>query len=106
MRLILSPAIWLTHFSVVYLLLTFVCASSTASRNFMGMNAFILGIAIASVVALGAIGAVAHSARRDRDHSDAERSFSARVSVVLAMLSAVAVVWVAYPAFVLPACES
>jgi hypothetical protein len=95
-RLALAPAVWLAHFTAVYALASVACERVPA------------GVAAASALALGfylAFGLLDYRRLRAR-RGDGEQAFVARVNVLLCALAALATLWVAYPAFVLPACAS
>lgn len=107
MRLLLAPAIWVAHFIVLYLLVSLVCAGGAADVMLFGYGIVPVGATLATVVALSLITATAWGdVRRLRKPGDGDRTFIARVGVLLCALSALAVTWGAYPAFVLPACAS
>lgn len=107
MKLVVAPGIWLTHFSAVYVLLSLACASEAAQRTLFGFGIVPFGVALATLAALALIAAAAWADRRRlRELRAGPGAFTARVSVLLCALSALAVGWVAYPAFVLPACAS
>lgn len=96
MRLALAPAVWLAHFAAVYVLASVACERVPA------------GVAAASVLALGfflAFGLFEYRRLRAQP-GDGEKVFAARVNVLLCALAALATLWVAYPAFVLPPCAS
>ena len=105
MKLAVAPGIWLAHFTLVYVLLSLVCATETAALTLSGFGIVPLGVALATVAAVGLIAAAAWSdLRRLGALQDGPDAFVPRASLLLCGLSALAVVWVAYPAFVLPAC--
>ena len=108
MKLALAPAIWLVYFNVVYVLLSLACSTEVSGRTFLGMGVVPAGVAIATVAALALIAAGAWGdLRRLRAAGGGSTPlFVARASALLAALSALAVIWVAYPAFMLPPCAS
>jgi hypothetical protein len=91
MRLSFAPAVWMAHFLAVYVLATLVCERAAA------------GAAVVTLAALAAFLLQGLSDYRIMKREGAE-AFVARTSLLLCALSALAVLWVAYPAFVLPAC--
>ena len=107
MKLVVAPAVWLGHFTVVYVLHSLVCAAGVESHAAFGVGIARLGVAAATVVALALIAAAASvDLRRPRTDGSESEPFIARVTLLACALSALAVLWVAYPAFVLPACAS
>jgi hypothetical protein len=95
MRLALAPGVWLIHFTVVYVLASVAC------------ERLVLGTAAATGMALAIyLGAGIADYRRSRDAESGQTAFISRTSVLLCAFSALATLWVAYPAFVLPPCAS
>ena len=95
MRLALAPAVWLAHFALVYV------AASVACERLVPLTA---AATLAAIALYGAAAAV--DWRRLRGAMDGTASFVSRSNVALCALSALATLWVAYPAFVLPPCAS
>jgi hypothetical protein len=92
-RLAIAPVTWLAHFVAVYVLATLACEHAAP------------GAAVATAVALAtflATGMVDY--RRWRALPEGTAGFVSLTSLLLCALSALAALWVAYPAFVLPAC--
>lgn len=93
MRLAIAPTVWLAHFLAVYVLATIACEAAA------------LAAAIATAVALAALlatGIVDYG--RWRASPEDTAGFVSSTSLLLCALSALAALWVAYPAFTLPAC--
>lgn len=94
MRLALAPAVWLVHFTAVYALATLACERLAP------------GVVAATALALAVFfvaGLVDYRRWRARG---GEGDFVARINVLLCALSALATLWVAFPAFVLPPCAA
>ena len=107
MMLVAAPSIWLAHFTLVYVLLSLACASGAVASSPFGVGVLPLGVAAATAVALSLIGGVAWRARTlERPDDGSRAAWVARLSFILCGVSALAVAWVAYPAFVLPPCVS
>jgi hypothetical protein len=93
MRLAIAPAVWLAHFVAVYGLATLACEQAA------------VGAAAATAVALAAFlatGIVDYG--RWRASPEGTAGFVSSTSLLLCALSALAALWVAYPAFTLPSC--
>lgn len=93
MRLVLAPALWLAHFLAVYLIATLACERAAPGA------ALATAIALAAFLAIGVV-----DYRRWRGRRGDTPGFVALTSLLLCALSALAALWVAFPAFVLPAC--
>lgn len=105
LSLFASPLIWTAHFVLCYGLVSLACAYGFAGAR--------IGVGLLTVIALALLGAVAgfHLAkRRAVRHSKAPdagmQAFFALNSLMLCGLSAVALVWVALPAALLPTCAA
>jgi hypothetical protein len=88
-KLFFSPAVWMAHFLAVYLLATLAC-----ERLAVGAAA----VTVLALAALLARGFVDYG----RVRRDGTEAFVSLTSLLLCGLSALAALWVAYPAFVLP----
>ena len=103
LSLVSAPLIWAAHFVVCYLLVSMACA-----LDFGGMRS---GIAVVTVAALALIALAGWSnwrkwaaARRgERPDAPLDAFFSLNALMLCAM-SALALVWVAFPATMLPLC--
>lgn len=112
--LIVAPTVWAMHFLVCYITAALSCAGSTAPFGRIdGARVF---IGVATLVALGLIGTTGLRAWREWSASGInpphDRSTDAHrerllefATVLLAGLSAVAVLFVALPAFVYVDCR-
>lgn len=95
MKLALAPAVWLAHFTFVYVVASVACerlAMATATATLAALAVY--------------AGAALTDWRRLRRPADPPNRFVSRTHLALCALSALATLWVAYPAFVLPACAS
>lgn len=95
MKLTLAPAVWLAHFTFVYVVASVACerlAMATAAATLAALAVY--------------AGAALTDRRRLHDPANGPSRFVARTHLALCALSALATLWVAYPAFVLPACAS
>lgn len=105
--MVAGPVIWSVHFVVCYVLVSLACSLGWSTPGVAGMNFAELGIALVTLAALGLLGYTgAINMRKYRDagaDNDVSR-FVALNSLLLCGLSMVAMVWVAFPALVLPTC--
>lgn len=118
LSLVSAPIVWAAHFVACYVLVSLACA--------YGFGRVGTGIAVLTLAALGLIGysTLANwrkwkrmQAREPRPSSSAPglssdktavdtSRFFALTSAMLGILSAVALIWVAFPAAILPPCAS
>lgn len=116
--LVSAPVIWSVHFVACYVLVSLACA-----YGFGGVGT---GIAVLTIAALAMLAYVArinwhkwnhaqrpsHPSQAPRHDSQAEHrapelnSFFSLTSMMLCALSAVALMWVAFPAVLLPDCAA
>lgn len=93
MRLTLAPAVWLVHFTFVYVVASVAC------------ERLVPAAAVATAAALLVFFATALlDYRRWRRLGSGPQAFVSAASVLVCALAAVATLGVAYPAFILPAC--
>ena len=95
-----GPAVWAAHLFVVYGTEALACTPGV-----MSPRRAVLLITIATIVALAALAAfVALQYRANRGRLREEFAFLQQISIALALLAAVAVLWGAAPASLLPPC--
>ena len=107
MRLLIAPGVWLAHFTFAYVLVSLVCSAGGAQREILGIALVPLTVGMATIAACAVFvlqGWVDY--RRWRAHEAGTQGFISIVSVLLCGLSAIGVLWVAFPAFVLPPCAA
>ena len=107
MRLLIAPGVWLAHFTFAYVMVSLVCAAGAAEREILGIAVVPLAVGAATVAACALFlvqGVIDY--RRWRSLDDRTRAFTSIVSVLLCGLSALGVLWVAFPVFVLPPCAA
>ena len=92
-RLAYAPTLWLAHFLAVYVIATLACEHAAAGA------AATTAVVLAAFLATGAV-----DYRRWRARRDDPAGFVSLTSLLLCALSALAALWVAYPAFMVPAC--
>lgn len=107
MRLLVAPSVWLAHFTFSYVVVSLVCSAEAAGRELLGFALVPLAVGAATIAACALFvvqGYIDYS--RWRTLEDRTRVFTSVVSVMLCGLSALGVLWVAFPAFVLPPCAA
>lgn len=97
------PLIWAAHFFVIYVVTALACARRFAHIEWMGVGVVPWSIAVATLAALAAIAAICREGMRG-DFAQDSTDFARWSTVALGALSAVAIVWEAIPAFIVPAC--
>jgi hypothetical protein len=103
-QMLTGPVIWFAHFVVLYGAEALICTPPLASSG--AMTSVTIAATLAALVALGIFAAIVmrRPATASRNHSDAGLLRS--VSLLLALLSAIAVTWVALPTAILPVCAA
>ncbi len=114
-RVIASPIVWALHFLFCYVAVAIYCEKAGREANLGDMR---IAVAIATVIALGLIGWSSHTLWRVRGRSLTDNDFEfehntpeerhrflSHVALMLCVLSAVAVLFVALPAFYLATCR-
>jgi hypothetical protein len=104
--MIAAPIVWAVHFLLVYILVSLACGFGWNDGRLIGLDPAEFGIAVATLAALALIAYIAVlNLRKYRRALAAPTSrFIALTALLLGVLSAVAVVWVALPTFMLPTC--
>jgi hypothetical protein len=101
-QILTGPVIWFAHFIVLYGAEALICTPPFEQPSTM------MWISAASTLgAIGALGAFATFAVRrpsDTSRTRSAATFLRAASLLLALLSAIAVIWVALPTLVLPVC--
>jgi hypothetical protein len=105
-----APVIWMAHFVICYIVVSLVCALQLTETRIVGMNPAQFGVAVATLLALllmGGMAVVQFRKWRDPSGPDPELTrFFAANTLLLCGLSALALVWVAFPSVLLPACTA
>jgi uncharacterized membrane-anchored protein len=105
LQLFTGPVIWFAHFVTLYGAEALICTPGLASAGTMAWAAG--AVTLAALAALGGFGImVMRRPAHDPAGSHTGATFLRRATLLLAMLSAIAVVWVALPVAVLPVCAS
>jgi hypothetical protein len=96
-----GPAVWAAHFVVMYGAHALICARVAAN----GVNLWLAVAASATALALLALaGIIAARVRRSRARSNGHAMFARDLTIALAALSMLGVLWVALPVAVMPPC--
>jgi len=103
--LLAGPLIWSAHYLFIYAVNALRCARSPAllSGMWLGFSGAAWMIVMSSLLALIAMGWVVVRQYR-RKASAGEPAFHARLTTMLCLLSAMAVVWQTLPVFMVSAC--
>lgn len=102
LQMLTAPVIWFAHFVVLYGTEALVCTPSLANPGAMTWITI-----VATLAALGALGAFAVHLMRNPARTvpaDGAATLLHVASLLLALLSALAVIWVALPTMILPVC--
>jgi hypothetical protein len=100
LQMLTGPVIWFAHFVVLYGAEALICTPPLASPG--AMTSITIAATLAALVALAIL--MRRPATASRNHSDAGLLRSA--GLLLALLSAIAVIWVALPTAILPVCAA
>jgi hypothetical protein len=95
-----GPAVWAAHFVVMYGAHALICARMGTSA----ISLWTVLAACATALALLALAGIIAVRVRSRARSNGETTFARDLTVALAALSMLGVVWVALPAAVMPPC--
>jgi hypothetical protein len=111
LSMIAAPIIWAAHFLGCYVLVSLACMIGWEDRTVFGLNPADIGIALLSAAALVLLCYTCainyekyRQAPTDEDGNHDIDGFIALNSVLLSLLSTVALVWVAFPTLMLPTC--
>lgn len=109
LAVIAGPMVWTAHFLACYLTVSLACAAGSAGL----VPPTIAVVTAASLVLLAGIGLAAWRRWRSgrgrehtRGHDAAVAPFLGLVTLMLSVLSAIAVLWVALPGAMLPSCAA
>lgn len=106
LRMLIAPAIWFAHFSLLYAAETLICIGPPADRGTtMGWSVLLAtAAALTGLIILAArlirAGKIAPTRPEDG------MAWLRRTSLLLTLLSALGVIWTTLPTAVLPACTS
>ena len=113
LSLVSAPVIWAIHFLLSYIIVSLACRdgeTGTWAAGLTSVEASVGALTLVAVALLVYIGIVNYEkwqrARQTGLPGDDMSGFFALSSVLLCGLSAVAVIWVAFPAFMLAPCAA
>lgn len=109
LAMIAGPTVWTVHFLACYVTVSLACAAGSAGP----VLPTIVAVTAASLVLLAGIGLAAwrrwravRGSKQVRGQDAAVTPFLALVTLMLSVLSAIAVLWVALPSAMLPSCAA
>jgi hypothetical protein len=105
LQMLTGPVIWFAHFVLLYGAEALICTPPLARPG--AMTSITVAATLAALGALAIFVAILMrrpAAAGSRDHGDV--GFLRAASLLLALLSAIAVVWVALPTAILPVCAA
>jgi hypothetical protein len=104
LRCLVGPAVWAGHFLVMYGAHALICARVAPDES---GRVWLFSAATASTLALLVLaGLVWRLVRARRRGGLAQPTFPSDVSIALAVLSLIGVIWVALPAALMPPCAA
>jgi len=104
LRMLIAPAIWFAHFSLLYAAETLICIGPPAARGAtMGWAVFLAtAAALTGLIILAA--RLIRAGKMATPKSEDGTAWLRRTSLLLTLLSALGVIWTTLPTAVLPAC--
>lgn len=104
LRALAGPIVWAAHFFAIYIAEALVCTAASPTSSAMRMTTLLL-----TLLALLALAAIIVSARQafadpGKTTEGRDRDFLPAATLSLALISCLAVIWTAAPAFFLPVC--
>jgi hypothetical protein len=100
LRMVSGALIWAVHFIAIYGFTSLACARGLATTQWLGIGIVAWTIGAATMIALAAAVAVIVSATRTAPVN----GFTEWITAGVAALAALAIVWEALPAIMVPAC--
>ena len=98
--LLAGPLVWFAHFTILYGAEALICMSPQSTGRLMAW----IG-SVATLVALATLALVAALLRtRLAPNQDTRLSFLQSAALLTALLSALGVIWTAFPVAILPVC--
>ena len=104
LRVLIAPAIWFAHFSLVYAAEALICIGPPAGRGTTMGWIVILATAAALTGLIILAARLLRSGNAAPSRSDRGKAWLRRASLPLTLLSVLGVIWTALPAAILPVC--
>lgn len=104
LRLFIGPALWFGHLAVLYGAEALICTPPLASGRAMSWIASAATILVLGALALFGAALVRQPPPTDRSEEHTAAAFLHATALLLAVLSALGVVWTALPVALLPVC--
>ncbi len=107
LRILSGALIWALHFAVIYSFTALACARGFWEASWLGVGVVGWAIGMATfvaVLAVSAIGVQALRSARSRGAQENAMAFVHWMTMGIAWLSLVAIVWEAVPVLLVPAC--
>lgn len=104
LRVLIAPAIWFAHFSVLYAAEALICIGPQAGRGTTMGWIVMLATAVASTGLIILTVRLLRSGKMAAPRSGHSISWLQRTSLLLTLLSALGIIWTTLPTAVLPAC--
>ena len=105
LRVLIAPAIWFAHLSVVYAGEALICIGPATDRGTAMGWVVILATAAALTALIILVAGLLRPWNASPPTSDHGNSWFRRASLLIAALSALGVIWTTLPTAVLPACS-
>jgi hypothetical protein len=103
LRLFSAPIIWAVHFLAVYTITGIFCARPHLQGQWLGIDAIVLGICVASAAAIAAI-CLLHQRDWRKCLRSGKTDFTHWTASSLGLLSIIAILWETIPVFIVPLC--
>lgn len=96
--------VWAVHFGFVYGYVALICARGLEERTAFGVEIALLGVALGTVAALALAAVMVLVGWRGLRAEGPAARFVAVTAMATGLLGALAIVWNALPAFLVPVC--
>ena len=104
LRVLIAPAIWFGHFSFLYAAEALICIGAPADRLITMGSAVFLATAVAFTSLVILVAGLLRPGKPSPPAFDERNSWLLRASLMITLLSALAILWTTLPTTILPAC--
>jgi len=104
--LCIGPGLWFAHFAALYGAEALLCTPPAGSGRVMLWIGAIVTLAVLAALACFAARLTRHDLSEDRPDEHTGAAWLRRVALLLALLSAIGVIWSAFPVAFLAACAT